>query len=183
MLRRFVLPLAVVFAACPKPQAVTQPDAGTSLVVAGDAGARITAEKLDAWLRWQDAVFALPFDGGADVRQRAKDEARLLAQVGLSATDADALEAVISAVVAERNVAKISGAEALAQFKDGLQALSPEQRAKAEAALAEVPGKPAGDGLADVELELGADAVRVVLAREADVTRVWERVLEAQGQK
>ncbi|MGV3624207.1 MAG: hypothetical protein ACO1OB_25540, partial [Archangium sp.] len=83
MRRRFVL-LFISFFACTKPASVTVVDSGVALIAASDGGARVTAEKLDAWLRWQNAVFALPArDGGFDVRQRAKDEARLLSEVGL----------------------------------------------------------------------------------------------------
>lgn len=182
MLRRFSLPLCLFFAACPKPEVAKPTDAGSATVFSADGGARVTAEKLDAWLRWQDAVFALPVrDAGFDVRQRAKDEARLLLEVGLRSDDADAIEAVVAAVVAERNVAKISGGEALEQFKDGLKALPAEQRAKAESALAELPSKAQPNGLADVERDFGSDAVSVVLQREAEVIRVWDRVLESQS--
>lgn len=182
MLRRISIPLCVLVCACPKPEVAKTTDAGSPSIVTVDGGARVTTEKLDAWLRWQDAVFALPLrDGGSDVRQRAKDEARLLLEVGLRSDDADAIEAVVAAVVAERNVAKISGSEALEAFKDGLKALPTDQRAKAEAALNEVPAKSQNDGLRDVEREFGTAAVSVVLEREADVIRAWERVLEAQA--
>lgn len=182
MLRRFSLPLCLLLCACPKSELAKTVDAGSSNVITVDGGARITTQKLDAWLRWQDAVFALPLrDAGFDVRQRAKDEARLLSEVGLRSDDADAIEAVVAAVVAERNVAKISGSEALEQFKDGLKALPGDQRAKAEAALNELPAKSQNNGLADVEREFGTDAVSVVLGRETDVIRVWDRVLEAQS--
>ncbi len=178
--RRFSLLLAAALAACPNPAAVVVVDAGGSQVATPDAGAQVTSSKVDAWLRWQALVTALPVpDGGLDVRGRARDEAKLLREVGLSSNDADRVEAVVAAVVAERNVAKISGAEALSHFKDGLAQLSPEQRAKAEAAVSDLQAKSPPVSLAPVELEFGGESVRAVLAREAEVTRAWDALLAA----
>lgn len=178
--RRFSLLLVASLAACPKPEPVALVDAGVSQIAMADAGAQVTVEKVDAWLRWQASVMALPVpDAGLDVRVRARDEAKLLREVGLSSSDADAIEAVVAAVVAERNVAKISGAEALAHFKEGLAQLSPEQRTKAEAAITDLQAKSPPASLAPVELEFGGEAVRAVLAREVDVTRAWDALLAA----
>jgi hypothetical protein len=173
MIRRIGVLFFSALAACTKPAVTPVEDAG---VVSSDAGASagVTASKLDAWLRWQRAVMALDVDAG--VRVRARDEARLLREVGLAPADADLIEAVVAAVVSERNLQKISGAEALAQFKQRLETLAPEQRAKAEAALG-VGRADGGASLAQVENEFGADAVRVVLAREAEVTTAWETLL------
>lgn len=160
-------------------------DAGAA-THAVDAGPPVTAARLDAWLAWHRALAALPVrDGGAgELRQRARLEAALLADAGLTDAQADAIEAVVAAVVAERSVAKLTGAEALTQFKAGLQALAPEQRAKAEAALADLQARAAPQGaLVAVEAQFGVDAVRVVLDREAEVTKTWDALLEARGDR
>lgn len=175
MNRRAAFVLLVVMA-CAKPAAVVAIDAGADALDAGVAGV-VTAQKLDAWLRWQSAVLAL--DAGTEVRVRAREEAQLLREVGLAPADADLIEAVVAAVVSERNLEKISGSEAMAQFKQRLETLAPEQRAKAEAALGDARAKNAAP-LVQAETEFGAEAVRVVLAREAEVTRAWETLLQLQ---
>jgi hypothetical protein len=158
--------------------------------MAVDAGPFLTEARLAAWLGWQERVAALPVltrpDGGSGpelLRIRARQEAVLLVDAGLSSDEADAIEGVVAAVVAERNVARITGAEALQQFRMGMAHLSLEQRLKAEAALADLQAKSAQGSLAAVEAQYGADAVRVVLTREAEVTKTWDALLEARGDK
>jgi hypothetical protein len=161
-------------------------DAGLAAPALADAGAVVTEARVDAWLGWQRALAALPApgrDGGLDLRQRAREEARLLAAAGLTDDQADAIEAVVAAVVAERNVSKLTGADALAQFKAGVQQLAPEQRAKAEAALSDLQAKTTQGSLTAVEAQYGSDAVRVILSREAEVTKTWDALLEARGDK
>ncbi len=164
-----------IFIACAKPGVATE-DAGL-LQVEADAGAPLTAGLLDAWLRWQARGALL--DAGADVRVRAGEEARLLRSVGLTPADAERVEALVAAVVSERNLERISGAEALAQFRASLAQLSEAQRVKAGAALgaATVDG---GGGLPQATQAFGPEAVALVLAREAEVTRAWEALLQAQ---
>jgi hypothetical protein len=170
----------------------TTPVAGAAAVpvevVLPDAGPALTEARLDAWLRWQQALAALPpigqgDGGGAPLRLRARQEAALLADAGLTSDQADAIEAVVAAVVAERNVAKLTGAEALQQFKAGLHQLGEEQRQRAEAALADLQARSQQGNLAAVEAQWGGEAVRVVLTREADVTKTWDALLEARGDK
>jgi hypothetical protein len=164
-------------------------DAGLAVLEAPDAGPAVTEARLDAWLGWQKALAQLPPLGrpdggeGAELRRRARAEAALLADAGLTSDQADAIEAVVAAVVAERNVAKLTGADALNQFKTGLAQLGPEQKAKAEAAMADLQAKSVQGNLAPVEAQYGADAVRVVLTREAEVTKTWDALLDARGEK
>lgn len=157
-------------------------DASVAQVAVIDAGPVVTEARLAAWLDWQKALAALPVsDAGVDagdvMRRRARVELTLLADAGLTIEQADALEAVIAAVVAERNVGKLSGADALAQFKAGLAQLSPEQRARAEKAISDLQAKAPQGSLAAVEAQFGSDAVRVVLSREAEVIKAWDALL------
>lgn len=175
MIQRIGLLLFSALAACTKTTPVALGDAGLVHVDAGVSVGVVTAGKVDAWLRWQRAVQTL--DAGTEVRLRAREEARLLRDVGLAPADADLVEAVVAAVVSERKLEKISGAEAMAQFKQRLEELSPEQRAKAEAAMGDPRGKGAAP-LVQAETEFGPDAVRVVLAREAEVTAAWDTLLQ-----
>ena len=185
--RRLFLFLFVL--GCAKPAAVELVDSGPPIAEVIDAGPIVTAARLGAWLTWQQAVAGLPALGrgdggrGAQLRARARQEAALLADAGLTSEQADAIEAVVAAVVAERNVAKLTGADALAQFRSGMKQLSVEQRVKAEAALADLQAKSVQGSLVPVEAEHGAEAVRVVLTREAEVTKTWDALLEARGDK
>lgn len=173
--------IALAFAACPRPADGTAVVDAAVAVEVRDAGPLVTEARLEAWLRYQAALAQVPTDGG--FKLRAKRELELLADAGLTAEQVDALEAVVAAVVTERSVARLQGADALAQFKAGLQQLGPEQRAKAEAALEKVPTKAVPNPLAGVEAEYGPEAVRVVLTREAEVTKTWDALLEARGEK
>jgi hypothetical protein len=162
-------------------------DAGTLVGGAVDAGPLVTEARLAAWLKWQAELAALPAlsraDGGpgpSELRARARQEAMLLVDAGLTNEQADAIEAVVAAVVAERNVARITGADALQQFKEGMAHLSVEQRVKAEAALAATQIKATQTSLKQVEEQHGVEAVRVVLTREAEVTKTWDALLEAR---
>lgn len=182
------LGLSLLFLACPRPAAPPGPaDSGALAVEAVDAGPMVTEARLAAWLQWHQALAALPginrADGGAQLRSRARKEAALLADAGLTSDEADAIEEVVAAVVAERNVARLTGADALQQFREGMTHLSEEQRLKAEAALADLQVKSAQGSLVQVEARHGLEAVRVVLTREAEVTKTWDALLEARGDK
>jgi hypothetical protein len=157
-----------------------------------DAGGWLTESALDAWLRYQRGLLELPPaprpDGGPGrawdgLRARVQAEAALRADAGLSADEVDRIEAVVAAVVTERALARLGGGEATETFRAVLEGLGPEQRAKAEAALSELSAKALPASLAEVEAQFGADAVRVVLTREAEVTKTWDALLEARGDK
>jgi hypothetical protein len=180
-----VFALALVLTGCPRSEVVrAAPDASVVGDAVLDAGAVVTEARLDAWLSWQRALAQAPaFDGGDALRRRARAELAALADAGLTVSQVDAIEAVVAAVVAERSVAKLTGADAVAQFKGALAELSAEQKAKAEAALAELQAKGAQNSLAGVEAQYGVEAVRVVLTREAEVTKTWDALLEARGDK
>jgi len=189
--RRALLGGLVLLFGCPKPAEV--PDAGPAPEVAEspDAG-WLSPDALDAWLRYQQALAALPAlvrgDGGHalgrdDVRARAKAEAALRADAGLSVEQVDRIEAVVAEVVTTRTLARLSGGDAVEKFQGALADLGPEQRAKAEAALRELKAKSPAGALDDVEAKFGADAVRVVLTRESEVTKTWDALLEARGDR
>ena len=177
----------VLLSGCPEPKAAVVAAPVAVAAPAPDAGPVVNAGTVDAWLRWQQAVLALGpvrrADGGPEgLLARAREEARLLAAAGLSAATADEVEAVVAAVVAERAVARLSGAAALDEFSASLAQLAPERRAKAEAALADLKTKtPASTSTAELEARFGAEAVRAVLTREAEVTKTWDTLLDTRG--
>jgi hypothetical protein len=143
--------------------------------------AEVTPARVEAWLSWQRSLAAVGLDGGVDLRSYARLDAALLAVAGLTDAQADAVEAVVAAVVAERSVARLSGGEALSEFRSGLAQLQPEQRLKAEAAVADLQTKSNLGAMAALEAQFGRDAVKAVLAREAEVTTVWDALLEAKA--
>jgi hypothetical protein len=152
-----------------------------------ERGWELSAERLDAWLRWhamQRAAEPKRGDAGDEVRRRAALERALLGDAGLSQTDVDQIEDLVSAVVAERTVERLTGAAAMDQFKKALAELSPEQRARAEAAFAQTSAKtpPQATATSVLEARLGEAPVRVILSREAEVTQAWERLLEARAE-
>lgn len=177
--------LLVVFLGCAR-QGNHLPDASQpAAALTPDAGSRLTAAKVEAWLGWHRALKGLHAgDAGlgtrADLLARAKAERDLAADAGLTLSDVDQVEAVVSVFVAERSVERLSGAAALTQFKSALEELSAEQRVKAEAALHEVTAKAAPSPLPALTTRYGADVVEVLLAHEADLTALWDSLLEAR---
>ena len=188
---RLVLPLLLLLSACRG--APTAPfDAGAREVappVVVDGG--VAAAWLDAWLGYQAQVLQLPAlgrgDGGPaflrdEVRRRARAEQTLRADAGLSVEAMDAIEDVIAAVVAQRSIGRITGADAVREFERAAADLKDEQRAQALKALGELKARSqAGASLQAVRAKFGDEAVDAVLAREAEATRAWESLLEGKS--
>jgi hypothetical protein len=187
-MRRVRVSLVLLLLSCSRPTAtVALPAAQVALVVdAGtppDAGWALTGAKVEAWLRVQRSLATPgPTDAGLrdEVRRRARFEVAVLADAGLTRADVDQLEDCIAPFVAERNVERLSGTEAVAQFKRALDDLTPEQRQHAEAAFA--AAKSNASPLPALEAKLGPEALKVLLDHEADVTRTWDALLDARGE-
>ncbi|MEW6435171.1 MAG: hypothetical protein AB1730_27030 [Myxococcota bacterium] len=192
MWRALLLVIALIagstLSACPKPAPTADASEVVPAVAAVDAGSWLTAEALDGWLRYQRGAAALapvargdagPVTARDEVKARARAEAALRADAGLTAEQVDRIEALVAAVVTQRTLAKLSGGDALEPFEGALAELGPEQRAKAEAALTELRGQAPAASLAAAEAEFGADAVRLVLTREPEVTKTWDALLDA----
>jgi hypothetical protein len=179
--------IALALLACRPPPAAPG-DAGPAQApsaTATDAGWALTDERLTAWLRWQHLLAALPpaprADAGAlreGLTRRARAEAALLADAGLTLAEADRIEAVVSVVVAERTVEKLSGGAALEQFKSALAELSFEQKAHAEAAFAEASARAAASARPALEARFGVEAIAAIVTRESEVTKTWDSLLE-----
>jgi hypothetical protein len=164
---------------CERGTALLAADAGPSSPAAREAEAGVEV-RLDRWLRWQatGAIAVGPRgDGGSHpALRRARLEQAALADAGLSFAEAQAVEALVAAVVAERTVERLTATAPLARFGPALGTMGPEQRARAQAALEE----PRADGgaLQALQARLGVRPVKAVLAREVEVTRAWEALLE-----
>jgi hypothetical protein len=90
---------------------------------------------------------------------------------------------VVAAVVAQRTIATLTGAEAVKEFERVTQGLSVEYRQKVEQAFGDVRARAQQVASLDAErARFGAAAVDLVLAREAEVTQVWNSLLNGQGE-
>jgi hypothetical protein len=170
-------------AACPAPRPPEAPGPSAAAPARPDAGWALTAAQLEAWLAVQRALPApRRADGGAaeDPRARARAEQAVLLDAGLSAGDLDRVEDLVSVFVTQRNVERLSGGAAASQFQGALGELSTEERLKAEAAFAEAAALAAPSPLPALEARFGPEAVRLLLAREPELTRAWDSLLEGR---
>ncbi len=176
--------IACVSTACAKP-ATQAPIAGPPPaasaevpVIADDAGWPLTEAKVVAWLAYQRLMMARTDAGALD---RARRERALRTDAGLSEDEVDRIEDVVAAIVTQRNLARLTGSEAVRQFEQATAALTPAQRAKAEQAMADLRARSAQATSLDAEkARFGADAVNAVLAHEAEATKTWDTLVEAK---
>lgn len=145
----------------------------------------MTAEKLDAWLRYHRALAAITADAGAlDASQLAVLERSERKKVQLSEAELDLLEDCVSAVVAQRTVAQLTGAQAVKEFEKATAGLKAEQRQKVEAAFGDVRLKAQQAASLDAErAKFGDAAVELVLAREAELGATWNSLLDGRGDR
>lgn len=180
-MRAFAFIAVVVFCACPKRDAAPVEVAATPAAL--DAGARPIGELIDAWLAYHRDL-ARDADAGLDAVARARRERSVRSTAGVSESEIDTVETLIGAVVTQRTIAKLTGAEALKEFERATGTLKPEQRQKVEAAFGEVKSRAAQSATLEAErATFGDDAVNAVLAKEAEVTAMWEQLLEGRGER
>ncbi len=134
----------------------------------GDAGWPLTQATVDAWLRYQGQVM-VKLDAGTI--ERARRERAIRVDAGLSEEEVDAVEDVVAAVVTARNIAKITGGDAMREFEKVTAALPASLRAKAPGVAATLDAEKA---------RFGEAAVSAVVAREIEVTKVWDALVEAK---
>lgn len=171
---------------CPERGPAAAPVPPVVAHVVADGGSGVTAAKLDAWLAYHKALSALAApDGGAlDAKGKAKAERELRSGLGLSEGELDHLETLIAAVVAQRTISRLTGAEAVREFERVTLSLKPEQRQKVEQAFGDVRTRAAQTASLDAErATFGDAAVSLVLAREAELTAVWDSLLDGRGER
>ncbi|MBL8918090.1 MAG: hypothetical protein JNJ54_04445 [Myxococcaceae bacterium] len=184
MSRLLVLSTAALLG-CPE----RAPTSSSAPVVVGQVaadGGGVTAARLDAWLAYHKALGALAApDGGAlDARAKAKAEREIRRGLGLTEGDLDQLETLIAAVVAQRTISRLTGAEAVREFERVTLSLKPEQRQKVEQAFGDVRTRAAQTASLDAErARFGEEAVSLVLAREAELTATWDSLLDGRGER
>lgn len=153
-------------------------DAGRLVGHRTDVEPLVTPQSVDAWLRWQQTLASRGADAGAEVLvERAVREARAMREAGLDDAHVDAVEEVVAAVVTERTLASLTGGRALEAFRRELEALGPEQRQKAQAALETLRAGALDGGAASLEARFGGAAVAAVRAREDELAAAWEALL------
>lgn len=182
-------PLALVIlvlVACPARREASSagPDAGSARSsTEPEAVAPVSAAKLDAWLRYHRALRAGD-DGGLDAKGRALHERAVRTEAGLSEADVDRLEDLIGAVVTQRTIGKLTGAEALRGFDKVTVTLKAEQRQKVEEAFGDVKARAQqGASLEAERAKFGDEAVSLVLTREPELTEVWDSLLNGRGER
>lgn len=187
-MNRLLLLLSLVLVACPeRKQAPVEAAVARELtVVSSDAGVAVTVAKLDAWLTYHQQLRALVSDdGGAlDMKAKAKRERALREDLQLSEPELDAIEELVGAVVSHRTISRLTGAEAVKEFDKVTLGLKAEQREKVEQAFGDVRTRAQAVASLDAErAKFGADAVALVLAREAEVTATWDALLDGKGER
>ncbi len=177
--------LALGLAACPA-ATTSHGDAGTvpaEVDAVPDAGVpTVTARKIDAWLAYQRQLLSVPrADGGLGIVSRARLEQAVRLDAGLSEDDVDAIEDVVAAVVTARNLSKLTGVEAVREFEKVTSTLSAAQKVRAQQAMSDVSTRAQQAAALEAEkARFGAEAVQAVMAREAEVTKVWDTLVDAK---
>ena len=178
---------------------VNAPDAGeeaaaSASALGGSGAARIVDDAaIEAYLRYQQRMVG----GRAQVRRLSPDagERALLEAVrgdadfevaarraaGLSEPARDAIEALVSEVLAKRSVARaLKYEDTLARMEQLRQALVPERRVGVEKAIAALRLQAASlQSLSEARAHFGDAAVEATLRKEAELTQSWERGLES----
>ena len=149
-----------------------------------DAGL-MSASKLDAWLRYQKQLLGKPLlDAGLaplNAMGRARRERALRVDAGLSEDEVDFIEDLVAAIVTERNLAKLTGVEAMRDFEQAAVALTPSQKAQTAKALAGVRARAAqATSLEAQKTRFGAANVEAALARESELTKTYDAMVEGR---
>lgn len=187
-MNRLPLLLALLLVACPerKQAPVEAPVQQPTTAAAIDAGVTLTAAKLDAWLSYHRQLRALVSDDGGslDMKAKAKRDRALREELQLSESELDSIEELVGAVVAQRTISRLTGAEAVKEFDKVTLGLKAEQREKVEQAFGDVRSRAQAVASLDAErAKFGAEAVSMVLAREAEVTATWDALLDGKGER
>lgn len=145
-----------------------------------DGGSGSAEALLARWLEYHRLLReTVPGDAGVEARARAERSVRQ--QVSLSEAELDSIEGCVASVVSARAIAKLTGAEALRDFDRAVAGASAEQRAKIDQAFGELRARSKSVSLEAERAAWGDAAVDAVLAREAQVTETWDRLVDARG--
>jgi hypothetical protein len=166
---------------CHKEGAGGQADSGPAAAApeAVDGGFVLTAEQLDAYLRYQKAA-AAPLaspDGGA-LDRAARDEAALK-QVGLTDVQVTRIDEMVSTVVARRMVTQLAAnPEFMPDMAAMGQALNAEQKKRMDEAMAAFKQQQQqAKELTEERKRFGSKNIDVLLTREVEVTKAWSEMM------
>jgi hypothetical protein len=160
--------LCLIFFACSR--GIQTPDAGHRGVgiletVAGAGAPLVTAEELESWLQWRN--------GRRDGGSKGASLQHELRPFHLTASRVIFIEEVVSSVVNERAIEKMSGSQALEAFRGQLKDLPDDVRVKAEQSLNEAKSKATPSGWQNLEKRYGKQTLQNVLEKEAAVSEAW----------
>ena len=177
---------ALCLSACVRPLTSQSSDASSAPAPAAlsdavpDAG-WLTPAKVDAWLRYHQRLLTRPDGGTLDLPQRARRERAVRLDAGLSEDEVDRIEDLVAAVVTARTLSRLTGGDALRDFEQATANLTPTQRAQAQKAMADLRAKTQQtSGFETERSRFGAEAVDAVMAREAEITKTWDWLVEAK---
>ncbi len=163
----------------------------------------VTAEKLEAYVGYQRRMLkvyeasqkdmqgleARAFKEGASeaartrlkvIEAKAKAEEEARAEAGLTVADINGIAEVVTAVIAQRQLARQMGFDEELQKLEALQAkLTPEQQQDLAPQVAEMRKRSQEfEGLAELRRTFGDANVDAVLAREQELTQAYQDMLK-----
>lgn len=117
------------------------------------------------------------------IEAKAQAEEAARREAGLTADDVNGIAEVVTAVIAQRQLARQMGFDEELQRLEALQArLTPEQQKDLASQVAEMRQKAQDfEGLADLRRTYGEENVTLVLAREPELTQSYQEMLQAFG--
>jgi hypothetical protein len=160
-------------------QAVADSGPQGAAPAAVDAGFALTAELLDAYLRYHKASAALqPSPDGGMMDRAARDEAALK-QTGLSDGQVLRIDEMVASVVARRTVTQLAAnPEFMPDIAAMGQALNAEQKQRMDEAMAAFKQQQQqAKELTDERKRFGTQNIDVLLTREAEVTKAWSDMM------
>jgi acetylornithine deacetylase/succinyl-diaminopimelate desuccinylase-like protein len=160
--------LFLILSACSR--GTQTPDAGHRRVgvletVAVSGSPLVTAEELESWLLWRI--------GRRDGGPKGANLQLELRPFHLTASRVIFIEEVVSSVVNERAIEKMSGSQALEAFRAQLKDLPDDVRVKAEQSLNEAKSKASPSGWQNLEKRYGKQTLQNVLEKETAVSDAW----------
>ncbi len=115
---------------------------------------------------------------------KAAAEVKWRARSGLTDQEIDDIELLVSTIVTQQRIAKLTGADAVRSFEQSSQALKSKRDAGAAFESQRLAFEfqiraQQSSALKMLEIQFGTEAVQAVLRNEAALTRAWETAVEA----
>lgn len=112
---------------------------------------------------------------------KAKRERALRVDAGLSEAEIDVIEDLVAALVTQRNLAKLTGVDALRDFEQAAVAMTSAQKEQTGKAMAGARVRAAQAASLEAEKNrFGTANVEAFLSREADLTKTYDAMVEGR---